>query len=86
MVHVEEEAKMAPEKVKNASRERGKGVWNRQGQVTLRVANPVVGHSEAEAWSRLRKGNHPRAAFSMKRQDTCEIQYVHGASIRANHH
>ena len=41
-VHVEEEAKMAPEKVKNASRERGKGVWNRQGQVTLRVANPVV--------------------------------------------
>ena len=41
-VHVEEEAKIAPEKVKNASRERGKGVWNRQGQVTLRVANPVV--------------------------------------------
>ena len=41
-VHVEEEAKMAPEKVNNASRERGKGVWNRQGQVTLRVANPVV--------------------------------------------
>ena len=41
-VHVEEEAKMAPEKVKNASREWGKGVWNRQGQVTLRVANPVV--------------------------------------------
>ena len=42
VVHVEEEAKMAPEKEKNASRERGKGVWNRQGQVTLRVANPVV--------------------------------------------
>ena len=42
VVHVEEEAKTAPEKVKNASRERGKGVWNRQGQVTLRVANPVV--------------------------------------------
>ena len=23
----------------------GREVWNRQGQVTLRVANPVVGHS-----------------------------------------
>ena len=41
VVHVEE-AKTAAEKVKNASREGEKGVWNRQGQVTLRVANPVV--------------------------------------------
>ena len=41
VVHVEE-AKTAAEKVKNASREGGKGVWNRQGQVTLQVANPVV--------------------------------------------
>ena len=40
--HVEEEAKVVPKEVKKASREGGKGVWNRQGQVTLRVANPVV--------------------------------------------
>ena len=41
VVHVEE-AKTAAEKVKNASREGEKGVWNRQGRVILRVANPVV--------------------------------------------
>ena len=39
---MEEEAKVVPKEVKKASREGGKGVWNRQGQVTLRVANPVV--------------------------------------------
>ena len=31
----------------------GREVWNRQGQVTLRVANPVVGHSMGNSRTRI---------------------------------
>ena len=68
-VHVEE-AKMAPEKVKNASREGGKGVWNRQGQVTLRVANPVVVSTDYVLESRALPNNKYAIA---KREDGIEV-------------